>query len=86
MFKRNKHKSANMYDDWFDNVDEESKQETAIKYLRSLTDASLKNLYDAVEKYREGDRILKKVKEPKPEAPKPAEGEVNEELLDGAIR
>ena len=50
---------------WFNELDNETQQETAIKYLRSLDSKSLKNLYSAVDFYRQGDKILQdKVKDP----------------------
>lgn len=52
---------------WLDELDDESKQETVIKYLRSLDNRSLKKLYEAVDLYRQGDDKLKKVVEPEPE-------------------
>ena len=58
---------------WLDELDDESKQETVIKYLRSLDNKSLKKLYEAVDLYRQGDDKLKKVVEPEPET------ETNEE-------
>lgn len=71
MFKfmrgRKQNQRFEFQDSWLDDLDAESKQETVIKYLRSLDNRSLKNLYDAVDKYREGDKILGRVKEPEPE-------------------
>lgn len=52
---------------WLDELDDESKQETVIKYLRSLDNKSLKKLYEAVDLYRQGDDKLKKVVEPEPD-------------------
>lgn len=53
---------------WFDGLDEESQQETTLKYLRSLDSSSLRRLYEAVDLFRKADKILKdKVKEPEPE-------------------
>lgn len=53
---------------WFSELDNETQQETAIKYLRSLDNTSFKNLLTAVDSYRDGDKILKnKVKDPTPE-------------------
>ena len=52
---------------WLDELDDESKQETVIKYLRSLDKKSLAKLYEAVDLYRQGDDKLKKVVEPEPE-------------------
>ena len=52
---------------WLDELDDESKQETVIKYLRSLDNKSLKKLYEAVDLYRQGDDKLKKVVEPETE-------------------
>lgn len=52
---------------WFQELDHETQQETAIKYLRSLDNKSLKNLIAAVEMYREGDALIaNKVKDPEP--------------------
>ena len=55
---------------WLDDLDDTSKQDTVIQYLRSLDKTSLNNLYNAVEKFREGDKILGRVKEPKVEEEK----------------
>ena len=65
MFKMRKRKEIDSY--WLDELDDESKQETVIKYLRSLDNRSLKRLYEAVDLYRQGDEKLKKVVEPEPE-------------------
>lgn len=65
MFKMRKRKENDNY--WLDELDDESKQETVIKYLRSLDNKSLKKLYEAVDLYRQGDDKLKKVVEPGPE-------------------
>lgn len=62
---------------FLDELDDESKQETVIKYLRSLDSKSLKKLYEAVELFRQGDDKLKKVIEPDAE-PEP-ESENTEE-------
>ena len=65
MFKKmRKRKETDNY--WLDELDDESKQETVIKYLRSLDKKSLNKLYEAVELYRQGDDKLKKVVEPEP--------------------
>lgn len=66
MFKKmRKRKERDNY--WLDELDDESKQETVIKYLRSLDRKSLNKLYEAVELYRQGDDKLNKVVEPGPE-------------------
>ena len=65
MFRMRKRKENDNY--WLDDLDDESKQETVIKYLRSLDNKSLKKLYEAVDLYRQGDDKLKKVVEPEPE-------------------
>ena len=65
MFKMRKRKENDNY--WLDELDDESKQETVIKYLRSLDNKSLKKLYEAVDLYRQGDDKLKKVVEPEPD-------------------
>lgn len=65
MFRMRKRKENDNY--WLDELDDESKQETVIKYLRSLDNKSLKKLYEAVDLYRQGDDKLKKVVEPEPE-------------------
>lgn len=66
MFRMRKRKeTSDNY--WLDELDDESKQETVIKYLRSLDNKSLKKLYEAVDLYRQGDDKLKKVVEPEPE-------------------
>lgn len=75
MFKMRKRKETND-NYWLDELDDESKQETVIKYLRSLDNKSLKKLYEAVDLYRQGDDKLKKVVEPEPED--------NEESITGA--
>lgn len=66
MFRMRKRKETND-NYWLDELDDESKQETVIKYLRSLDNRSLKKLYEAVDLYRQGDDKLKKVVEPEPE-------------------
>lgn len=67
LFKNMRRQKQIDADIWFQELDQETKQETAIKYLRSLDKTSLKNLYDAVDHYRQGDKILaNKVKEPEP--------------------
>lgn len=66
MFKMRKRKETND-NYWLDELDDESKQETVIKYLRSLDNKSLKKLYEAVDLYRQGDDKLKKVVEPEPD-------------------
>ena len=76
MFRMRKRKETND-DYWLDELDDESKQETVIKYLRSLDNKSLKKLYEAVDLYRQGDDKLKKVVEPEPEQ------ETNEESSSG---
>lgn len=67
MFKMRKRKETSDNNYWLDELDDESKQETVIKYLRSLDNKSLKKLYEAVDLYRQGDDKLKKVVEPEPE-------------------
>lgn len=63
-----KRKRSLEFQGWFDGLDEESQQETTLKYLRKLDKSSLKRLYEAVELYREADKILRdKVKEPEVE-------------------
>lgn len=53
---------------WFDELDAETQQETTIKYLRRLDARSLKKLYEAIDHYRQGDKILNNsVKDPEPE-------------------
>lgn len=52
---------------WFDELDAETQQETAIKYLRRLDTKSLKKLYEAIDLYRQADKILNQsVKDPEP--------------------
>lgn len=63
--KMSKRKDRVEAERWFAELDNETQQETAIKYLRSLDNKSLKNLYAAVDFYRQGDKILQdKVKDP----------------------
>lgn len=63
--KMSKKKDRIQAEQWFNELDNETQQETAIKYLRSLDNKSLKNLYSAVDFYRQGDKILQdKVKDP----------------------
>lgn len=53
---------------WFDELDAETQQETAIKYLRRLDSRSLKKLYEAIDLYRQADKILNQsVKDPEPQ-------------------
>ena len=63
--KMSKRKNRVEAEHWFSELDKETQQDTAIKYLRSLDNKSLKNLYAAVDFYRQGDKILQdKVKDP----------------------
>ena len=78
MFKMRKRNQNDNY--WLDELDDESKQETVIKYLRSLDNKSLKKLYEAVDLFRQGDDKLKKVVEPEPEPEEKSEGENEDEL------
>lgn len=56
------------WDTMFNSLDEETQQETALRYLRAIDNNSLKRLYEAVELYRKADKILRdKVKDPEPE-------------------
>lgn len=68
MFKasnnRKKQQRKAEFQNWFDELDEDSQQETCITYLRKLDNSSLKRLYAAVELYRKGDNELRKVKDP----------------------
>lgn len=76
MGKKSRQKRNLEFQGWFDELDEESQQETTLKYLRKLDSLSLKRLYETVELYRKADKILKdKVKDPEPE-----EGKENEEM------
>lgn len=65
--RKRKEAKRREFNDWFLSLDDESKQETAIKYMRSLDNKSYKNLLDAVAKYREGDKILTRVEDPEPQ-------------------
>lgn len=78
MFKMRKRKDIDSY--WLNELDDESKQETVIKYLRSLDNKSLKKLYEAVDLFRQGDDKLKKVVEPEPETEEKSEDENEDEL------
>ena len=78
MFKMRKRNQNDNY--WLDELDDESKQETVIKYLRSLDNKSLKKLYEAVDLFRQGDDKLKKVVEPEPESEEKSEDENEDEL------
>ena len=56
------------WDTMFNSLDDETRQETALRYLRAIDNISLKRLYEAVDLYRKADKILKeKVKDPEPE-------------------
>lgn len=56
------------WDTMFNSLDDETRQETALRYLRAIDNTSLKRLYEAVDLYRKADKILKeKVKDPEPE-------------------
>lgn len=71
MSKKSRQKRSLEFQGWFDELDEESQQETTLKYLRKLDALSLKRLYEAVDLYRKADKILKdKVKDPAPEEQK----------------
>ena len=67
--RRNRRAQVNVnWDTMFSSLDEETRQETALRYLRDIDDRSLKKLYEAVELYRKADKILRdKVKDPEPE-------------------
>lgn len=69
-------------EDWFDELDDESQQETAVKYLRKLDNFSLKKLYAAVDLYRKGDIELRKVKEPEELV---AQEEKSEDAMDSYV-
>lgn len=65
---RQKTQVAVNWDAMFSSLDEETRQETALRYLRDIDDRSLKKLYEAVDLYRKADKILRdKVKDPEPE-------------------
>lgn len=65
---RQKTQIAVNWDAMFNALDDETRQETALRYLRDIDDRSLKKLYEAVELYRKADKILRdKVKDPEPE-------------------
>lgn len=71
MFKiKRKRKMSKADQEWFDELDEESQQETCIRYLRSLDKVSLNALYKAVDLYRQGDVALGRVKDPEAERKK----------------
>ena len=56
------------WDTMINSLDDETRQETALRYLRAIDNTSLKRLYEAVDLYRKADKILKeKVKDPEPE-------------------
>lgn len=80
MFRKRKRRTTYADQEWFDELDSESQQETCIRYLRSLDTTSLNNLYKAVDAYRQGDKILGKVKDPEIEKRKQNE-EDSPELL-----
>lgn len=64
VMRKRKEAKRREFNDWFSSLDDDSKQETAINYLRSLDTTSYKKCLNAVDKYREGDKILKGVKDP----------------------
>lgn len=70
------------WDTMFNSLDDETRQETALRYLRAIDNTSLKRLYEAVDLYRKADKILKeKVKDPEPEVEdNPLEVEMQPEL------
>lgn len=81
MFKfMRERKRKQEYIDWFDGLDDDSQQETTIKYLRKLDNASLKRLYEAVDLYRQGDAKLSKVKDPEPGPQEPQTAGTEPEL------
>ena len=51
-------------DEWFNELDQDTQRETTIKYLRKLDNKNYKRFLNALEKYREGDKILDGVDEP----------------------
>lgn len=85
MFKfmsNRKKQNRRLAEDWFDELDDESQQETAVKYLRKLDNFSLKKLYAAVDLYRKGDIELRKVKEPEEPV---AQEEKSEDVMDSYV-
>lgn len=63
---------ATSWDKMFSSLDDETRQETALRYLRDIDDRSLRKLYEAVDLYRKADKILRdKVKDPEPEPSEP---------------
>lgn len=85
MFKfmsNRKKQNRRLAEDWFDELDDESQQETAVKYLRKLDNFSLKKLYAAVDLYRKGDIELRKVKEPEEPV---AQEEKSEDAMDSYV-
>lgn len=71
--RKRKQAKRREFESWFNSIDEETQQDTAISYLRRLDKTSLNKLLEAVEKYREGDKILKGVKDPAPIEPETPE-------------
>lgn len=70
------------WDTMFNSLDEETQQETALRYLRAIDNNSLKRLYEAVELYRKADKILKeKVKDPEPEVVEPVTPLIEPEVV-----
>lgn len=49
---------------WFNELDQETQQETTIKYLRNLDDKNYNKFLKALVEYRKGDKILAGVDEP----------------------
>lgn len=64
LFKSMSKNSQVTADEWFSELDQDTQRETAIKYLRKLDNKNYNRFLKALEKYREGDKIIDGVDEP----------------------
>lgn len=63
MKKHRQRQSTYQAQEWFQDLDAESQQDTAISYLRKLPAKDYKNFLAAMELYRQADIVIGKVKE-----------------------
>lgn len=62
-FMKKRHQSTYQAQEWFQDLDAESQQDTAISYLRRLPAKDYKNFLAAMELYRQADIVIGRVKE-----------------------
>ena len=64
LFKNMRKERQITADEWFNELDQETQQETTIKYMRKLNDKNYNKFLKALDEYRKGDKILSGVEEP----------------------